>query len=55
MHIKRNGLGYVNYANYAHLVEYCKECDCILRWDEAETLCKSCETRIEKEMTNDHR
>ena len=29
--------------------EYCTECDCILRWDELETLCKSCESRIEKE------
>lgn len=29
--------------------QYCKECDCVLRWDESETLCKSCEDRIEKE------
>jgi hypothetical protein len=28
--------------------EYCEECDCILRWDEAETLCKSCEERKEE-------
>ena len=28
---------------------YCKECDCILRWDESETVCKSCEERIKKE------
>ena len=28
--------------------DYCKECDCILRWDEAETLCKSCEERKEE-------
>jgi len=27
--------------------QYCKECDCVLRWDESETLCKSCESRIE--------
>ena len=25
--------------------EYCEECDCILRWDEAETLCKWCVER----------
>jgi len=33
--------------------QYCEECDCILRWDESETLCKSCEERIEKENLND--
>ena len=27
--------------------QYCKECDCVLRWDESETLCKSCEERRE--------
>jgi hypothetical protein len=27
--------------------QYCEECECILRWDESETLCKSCESRIE--------
>lgn len=28
--------------------EYCEECNCILRWNEAETLCKSCEERKEE-------
>lgn len=35
----------VDECNSEH--EYCTECDCILRWDESETLCKSCESRIE--------
>ena len=23
--------------------EHCKGCDCVLRWDESEDLCRSCE------------
>ena len=53
MDIKRNGFGYVNYANDSDLVEYCTECDCILRWDESEAVCKSCEERIQKENLNE--
>tara|TARA_R100001198_G_C5133515_1_gene150651 strand:+ start:126 stop:407 length:282 start_codon:yes stop_codon:yes gene_type:complete len=30
--------------------DYCTECDCVLRWDESEVVCKSCEERIEKEQ-----
>ena len=33
--------------------QYCEECDCILRWDESESLCKSCEERIKKENLNE--
>ena len=33
--------------------EHCVECDCVLRWDESENHCSSCEERMKLEGCTD--